>query len=180
RIGWDFNSINCVEYAKIIEDAGADAIAVHGRTRSQMYTGLADWTWIKKVKEAVGVPVTGNGDVAEPEQAKKLMEESGVDALMVGRATYGDPWVFKRISVYLSTGESLPMPTPSEKIAMSLQHAKDATQHDGEKVALREMRKHFSWYIKGLRDATEAKVAINQAGNFDEVRNILKELGSKQ
>ncbi|MCL2236220.1 MAG: tRNA dihydrouridine synthase DusB [Defluviitaleaceae bacterium] len=180
RLGWDGTSINCVEYAKIIEDAGADAIAVHGRTRSQMYAGLADWSWIKKVKEAVSVPVTGNGDVANPEQAKKLMEETGVDALMIGRATYGDPWIFKHITTYLATGELLPAPTPSEKIAMSLHHAKMAVEHDGEKVALREMRKHFSWYVKGLREATEAKVAINKAESFNQVEEILRELEVKQ
>lgn len=180
RLGWDFDSINCVEYAKIMEDAGACALAVHGRTRSQMYTGLADWEWIKKVKEAVSIPVTGNGDVAEPKQAKKLLEESGACALMIGRATYGDPWVFKRITTYLSTGELLPKPTPSEKIALSLQHAKSALEHDGEKIALREMRKHFSWYIKGLWGATEAKVAINNAQSFEEVEEILHDLENKQ
>ncbi|MCL2575637.1 MAG: tRNA dihydrouridine synthase DusB [Defluviitaleaceae bacterium] len=176
RLGWDCNSINCVEIAKIVEANGVSGITVHGRTRSQMYNGLACWDGIKSVKDAVKVPVTGNGDVSEPEQAKKLMEHSSVDCLMVGRASFGNPWVFKRISHYLATGEILSKPTAKERIDMALHHAKEAIAHDGEKVALREMRKHIAWYIKGIHNATQAKVAVNNAKSFEEVEGILNEL----
>jgi len=176
RLGWDFNSINCVEVARIVEANGAAAIAVHGRTRSQMYEGKACWDGIKSVKNAVKVPVTGNGDVAEAEQAKQLMEQSGVDALMVGRASFGNPWVFRRITHYFATGEILPVPTTKERIEMALQHAEAAILHDGEKIALREMRKHIAWYLKGIHSATQAKVAVNNSQSFDEVRGILNDL----
>ncbi|MDR2168152.1 MAG: tRNA dihydrouridine synthase DusB [Clostridiales bacterium] len=176
RLGWDFNSINCIEIAKIAEDCDVSAITVHGRVRSQMFTGTACWEGIKSVKNAVNVPVVGNGDIGEPVRAAQLMAESGVDALMIGRASYGDPWVFKRVVSFLQRGIVLPMPTPQEKIAMALEHSEAAIEHDGEKIALREMRKHIAWYIKGLRGAAEAKARVNNSKSFDEVRDILLRL----
>ena len=176
RLGFDFDSINCVKVARIVENAGASAITVHGRTRSQMFGGEACWEGIKTVKDAVNVPVIGNGDVKCPIQTKKWMEESCVDAVMIGRGSYGDPWVFKRIATYLETGELLALPTFQERIGMAISHTKAAIDHDGEKIALREMRKHIAWYIKGLRDATIAKVAINNSQSFEEIYDILTNL----
>ncbi|MCL2353886.1 MAG: tRNA-dihydrouridine synthase, partial [Defluviitaleaceae bacterium] len=161
---------------RIVENAGASAITVHGRTRSQMFGGEACWEGIKTVKDAVNVPVIGNGDVKCPIQTKKWMEESCVDAVMIGRGSYGDPWVFKRIATYLETGELLALPTFQERIGMAISHTKAAIDHDGEKIALREMRKHIAWYIKGLRDATIAKVAINNSQSFEEIYDILTNL----
>ncbi|MCL2169147.1 MAG: tRNA dihydrouridine synthase DusB [Defluviitaleaceae bacterium] len=173
RLGWDWDSINCVEIAKIAEDCGVSAITVHGRTRSMMFGGEACWAGIKSVKDAVSVPVIGNGDITEPVQAKRLMDESGVDAVMVGRGSYGNPWVFKRIAAYLRDGTLLPEPTVQEKIDMALEHTRLKIEHDGEKVALREMRKHIAWYIKGIKNATEAKVKVNNSQSFKEIEGIL-------
>jgi len=176
RLGWDWDSINCIEIAKIAEDCGVSAITVHGRTRSMMFGGEADWSLIKAVKNAVSVPVIGNGDVCDPIQTKRLMVESGVDAVMIGRASYGNPWVFKRIAAFLTKGELLPEPNVQEKIDMALEHARLQIEYNGEKVALREIRKHIAWYIKGIKNATEAKVRVNNSESFDEVRAILEEL----
>jgi tRNA-dihydrouridine synthase B len=179
RLGFDFESINCVEVAKIAEDCGVSAITVHGRVRSQMFSGKACWEGIKSVKDAVKVPVIGNGDIDCGITARRRMDESGVDAVMIGRASYGDPWVFKRVMTFLQQGVELPMPTVSEKIAMALSHSAEAISHDGEKVALKEMRKHIAWYIKGVKGAAEARVKVNNAKSFDEVRNILLRLAER-
>ncbi|MCL2350123.1 MAG: tRNA dihydrouridine synthase DusB [Defluviitaleaceae bacterium] len=179
RLGWDANSINCVHVAKIVEAEGVSAITVHGRTRAMMFSGEACWDGIKSVKDAVKVPVIGNGDIKCPQQAKRLMEHSGVDGLMVGRGSYGDPWLFGRITEYLKTGELLPMPTAQEKIDLALEHAKAAMEHNGEKIAMREMRKHMAWYIKGLHGATTAKVAINNSESFEEIKEILMKMGEE-
>ena len=176
RLGYDFANRNYLEVAKIIEDSGAAAITVHGRTRPQMYSGCADWGAIAEVKNTVSIPVIGNGDVDSPETARKRLDESGVDALMIGRAACGNPWLFHRCKHYLETGETLPEPSASERVELALRHARELITQKGELIALREMRKHIAWYIKGIRGATAARDAINKCEDFTTVEKILQEL----
>lgn len=174
RIGYDFDSINCVEIAKIIEKAGASAIAVHGRTRSQMYEGHADWSWIKKVKNAVSIPVIGNGDVKTAQDAKRLLEETGCDAVMIGRAALGNPWVIKQMVEYVEHGILLEEPTIDEKINQCLQHAQRLIPVEGEKNAIRQMRGHAPWYIKGLKSASQVKNRLSKIESYQELEDILE------
>ena len=176
RLGYDHNHQNYMEVAKIIEDNGAAAITVHGRTRPQMYSGHANWEAIARVKDTVSIPIIGNGDIAAPEDAHKRLAETGVDAVMIGRAACGNPWIFARCAHYLQTGELLPLPSPAERAETALAHAWGVIAHKGEFAALCEMRKHFAWYIKGLRGAAEARVKINQCGDFEAIEAILGEL----
>ncbi|MCL2376003.1 MAG: tRNA dihydrouridine synthase DusB [Defluviitaleaceae bacterium] len=174
RLGYDYANRNYLEVAKVIEDSGAAAITVHGRTRPQMYSGIADWDAIGEVKNAVSIPVIGNGDVDSPEIARRRLDEAGVDAVMIGRAACGNPWLFRRCAHYLATGELLPEPTATERIEMALEHARELIAQKGEFIALREMRKHIAWYIKGIRGATATRDTINRCEDFKDIEEILR------
>lgn len=173
RKGWDDDHVNAVEVALAVQEAGAQAVSVHGRTAKQMYTGTADWDVIRRVKEAVQIPVIGNGDVSEPEDAKRLMEETGCDAVMVARAALGNPWVFREIAHYLETGEKLDPPGLEERIEVTLRHMRLLVEHKGEVIGVKEMRKHAAWYIKGLAGAAEMRTVINTQTTMAGMENAL-------
>ena len=173
RSGWDENSINCVEVAKIIEKSGASAITLHARTRSQGYSGKSDWSLIKKVKESVSIPVIGNGDVTTPELAKKMLDETGCDAVMIGRGVLGNPWLIKNTVDYLEKGEYSVFPTLSDKIDMLKHHFKLLIKDKSEKVALLEIRSHALWYLKGEKNSAKIKNEICKANSSEEIFNIL-------
>lgn len=160
RSGWDDKHINAVEVAKKIESAGASAIAIHARTRSQGYTGNANWNIIKEVKENVKIPVIGNGDITSPILAKKMLDETGCDAIMIGRATLGNPWIIKEIVTYLETGELIPKPTNKEKLEMIKKHYNLIKEYSNETHALLEIRTHALWYLKGIPGTKELKQEI--------------------
>ena len=173
RKGFDENNINAVEIAKIIEDSGAAAVAVHGRTRQQYYSGKADWDIIRQVKEAVSIPVIGNGDVDSPQKAKLLLEETGCDGIMVGRATEGNPWIFREISHYLDTGELLPHPALEEVKEMILRHARLQLEYKGEYTGMREMRKHVAWYTAGFPHSARLRGAVNEIESMEQLMVLL-------
>jgi tRNA-U20-dihydrouridine synthase len=173
RKGWDDDHINAVEIAKMAESCGVKAVAIHGRTREQFYSGHADWDIIKKVKDNLKIPVIGNGDIFTPEDAKRMIDETGCDAVMVGRGAEGNPWIFKRILHYLNTGEILPEPTVSEKIDMILKHLDMVIDYKGEHVGILEMRKHIAWYLKGIRGASKIKQMVFTMSNYKEVKDLL-------
>ena len=175
RAGWDDEQRNAVEIAKIAEANGAQALAVHGRTREEFYQGQADWEIIKKVREALTVPVFGNGDVFGPKDAERMLAETDCDGVLIGRGAKGNPWIFKRVAHYLAQNELLAEPDAQEKITTALNHLKKLVEYKGEYVGVREMRKHAAWYLKGLKNCTEIKDRINQAENLNEMQSILKE-----
>ncbi|WP_078414583.1 tRNA dihydrouridine synthase DusB [Priestia abyssalis] len=184
RIGWDEEHIYAIENARAVERAGGKAVAVHGRTRVQMYEGHADWNIIKQVKEAVSIPVIGNGDVQTPQDAKRMLEETGVDGVMIGRAALGNPWMIYRTVKYLETGELMGEPSVREKIDVCLLHLDRLIDLKGENVAVREMRKHAAWYLKGVRGNAKVRNGVNECSTRDELttllRNYVEEVELKQ
>ena len=205
RKGWDDEHITAIEIAKIAEKNGVSAITIHGRTREQFYTGKADWEIIKKVKEAVSIPVIGNGDIVDGETAKQMLEETGCDAIMVGRASNGNPWIFEQIITYLETSQQQNLisdfekdssknseknininvndttmqtnkPTVEDVKNMILRHLEMLVEHKGEYTAIREMRKQIAWYIKGMPNATTFRNAINQIENLEELKEKINSL----
>lgn len=175
RKGFNDLSVNAVEFAKMAESCGVAAVAVHGRTREQYYSGKADWDIIRQVKEAVSIPVWGNGDVFTPEDAKRMKEETGCDGIMVARGAKGNPWLFKRILHYLETGELLPPPTAEEVKRMIVRHGTLQTEFRGEEIAMREMRKHVAWYTAGFPHSSALRNDINQVETLEELERLVDE-----
>lgn len=176
RKGFDEAHVNAMEMAKIAEDAGAAAVAVHGRTREQYYSGQADWEIIAKVKEAVAIPVIGNGDVTDGESARRMLSETGCDGVMIGRAARGNPWLFKQIAAYLKDGQTVPAPSMEEKKKEILRHAALQMETKGEYTGVREMRKHLSWYTAGLPGSARLREIVNQAESFEEIRGLVESM----
>lgn len=173
RIGWDEDHVYAVKNAQAVERAGGAAVAVHGRTRVQMYEGTANWDIIKEVKENVSIPVIGNGDISTPQEAKEHLEKYGVDGVMIGRAALGNPWMLYRTVQYLETGEILPEPNAREKMNICMLHMDRLIELKGEDVAVREMRKHAAWYLKGLPQTGSVRNEINQMTTRDDMSKLL-------
>nr|WP_297873332.1 tRNA dihydrouridine synthase DusB [uncultured Blautia sp.] len=176
RKGFTEDSVNAVEIAKILEDAGAAAVAVHGRTREQYYSGQADWEIIRKVKEAVSIPVIGNGDVDSPQKAEALVKETGCDGIMIGRAVQGNPWLFSRILHYQKTGEVLPGPGMEEVKEMILRHAKMQLKYKGDYTGMREMRKHVAWYTTGMPHSASVRRMVNEVESYEQLVELVSRM----
>lgn len=176
RSGWDENNINAIEVAKKIELAGASAIAIHARTRSQGYSGTADWNIIKQVKENVKIPVIGNGDIKTIEDAKRMLETTNCDAIMIGRATLGNPWFIKECIEYVENDNIIPTPTPKEKINMIKRHYELLKQYENTNVALLEIRTHALWYLKGIPNTKEIKNKIVTCKTEEELINTINSI----
>lgn len=177
RIGFENEPIDIVEIAKRIEDAGAAALAVHGRTRQQYYSGTADWDTIRRVKEAITIPVVGNGDVDSPLKAEDLIKQTGCDAVMIGRAVRGNPWLFRELNHYFQTGELLGRPSAEEIREMILRHARKQIELKGEFVGIREMRKHVAWYTAGMRHSAGLRRESNTIESYEALEQLLSRLG---
>jgi tRNA-dihydrouridine synthase B len=175
RKGYDDSCINAVEVAKIAEDNGAAAVAVHARTREQFYSGKADWDIIRAVKEAVTIPVIGSGDIFSPEDAKRMLQQTGCDGLMLARGTRGNPWIFEQIKAYLNDGILLPKPSFDEVKDMILRHAVLAIEYKGEFIAIREMRKHVAWYTTGFPGAAKLRNRVNEIETLEDLKRLLEE-----
>lgn len=175
RKGFNDESINAVEIAKIIEDAGGAAVAVHGRTREQYYSGKADWDIIRQVKEAVSIPVIGNGDVTSGESALAMMRETGCDGVMIGRGAQGNPWIFSELREYEKTGQMPARPSNEELKEMMLRHARLQMQYKGDYLGIREMRKHVAWYTTGLPNSARLRGEINAVESYEELEKLLED-----
>jgi nifR3 family TIM-barrel protein len=175
RIGWDDEHVYAVQNAKAVENGGGQAVAVHGRTRVQMYSGVANWDIIKEVKQAVSIPVIGNGDVFTPEDARRMLDHTGCDAVMIGRAALGNPWMLYRTIEYLTNGTLPPDPTAAEKIRIAILHMDRLITLKGESIAVKEMRKHMAWYLKGLTGSARIKDVLMELTERDKMANVLND-----
>lgn len=173
RMGWDPDHVYAVQNAQAVERAGGQAVALHGRTRYQMYEGKADWDIIRQVKEAVNIPVIGNGDVTTPQDAKRMLEQTGCDGVMIGRAALGNPWMIYRTVKYLDTGELIGEPSPREKIDVCVLHLDRLIALKNEHIAVREMRKHAAWYLKGIKGNARVRNAVNECNTRAELAALL-------
>ena len=176
RKGFDDRHVNAVEFAKMAEQSGVSAITIHGRTRSQMYAGNADWDIIRAVKEAVSIPVFGNGDIFTPEDAKRMMDETGVDGVAIARGAKGNPWLIRRTIHYLETGELLPEPELSEKKEMMIRHAGLMVEYKGERIAIQEMRKHLAWYTAGIPGSAKLRSEMNSLNTLEELKAFVESI----
>ena len=176
RKGFDDEHINAVEIARIAESAGAAAVAVHGRTKEQYYSGKADWDIIRQVKEAVKIPVIGNGDVTSPEAARQLVEMTGCDGIMIGRGAQGNPWIFRQILHWMETGEEEPKPDLEEVKAMILRHAKMLVEYKGAYTGIREMRKHVAWYTAGYPNSAKLRARVNEIESLEALEHLIQGL----
>lgn len=174
RKGFDDAHVNAAEIAKVIEEAGASAVAVHGRTREQYYSGKADWEIIRRVKEAVSIPVIGNGDVTSAGKAADMRRETGCDGVMIGRGAQGNPWIFSELNVYDKTGKIPPRPSGAEVKQMMLRHARLQLEFKGEYIGIREMRKHVAWYTKGIKNAAKLRAEINAVESYEQLKELLE------
>ena len=175
RKGWDCNNIVAIEFAQMAEKAGVSAITIHGRTRTEMYSGKVDLDIIKKVKESVKIPVIGNGDIVDEESALKMFEYTGVDGIMIGRGTFGNPWIFERIKYYLETGEKLPLVTNEEKLRVIKKQIQLELDNKPEVTAIREMRKHIAWYTKNMPNSSEFRCEINKIEDKEQLAKIVED-----
>ena len=175
RLGWDGDSRNVVEMSRALEDAGARAVAIHARTRAEKFEGTAHWDMIGEARKAVAIPVIGNGDVRSGEDACRMLETTGCDAVMLGRAAFGDPWVFRRLRAFHARGERLPEPTAAERLDAGIRHLRMMVESVGELCAAREMRKHVAWYIKGLPHSAKVREAVNRTQTADELAALLRD-----
>ena len=176
RLGWDKGSINVLDFTKRMEDNGASMVAVHGRTRAMLYSGVADWDYIRKVKEQLSIPVIANGDVVDGDSARRCLKWTGADGLMVGRASFGDPWVFQQVSAAMAGKEIPERPCLKERIQLAVRQFELSEQDHGEKIACLEARKHFAWYLRGVRNASYYKKEITSLTTMADIYRVAKEI----
>ena len=176
RLGWDKGSINVLDFTKRMEQAGASMVTVHGRTRAMLYTGVADWDYIRKVKEQLSIPVIANGDIVDAASARRCLKWTGADGLMIGRATFGDPWIFAEVAAEMAGKEILERPCLADRIAVAVEQFQMAEQDHGEKVACLEARKHFAWYLRGVRNASFYKREITSLTTMEDIYRVAKDV----